>query len=161
MKNILFKLGIVACLTSLLFLGCKKDRVAITMGEFTVGDIDANGAATGTNTNYKGVCISTVSTVCVNGNGLNVSIAHNNGGNTVAVYNIPNASSGTFNITNAYDDFDPGSCKLFMLIYLGDDFYSGYTGTITKTGLKSFTFAIRMKSGNGKITRDIAGNGKY
>lgn len=158
----LSKLLLMAGMAAMVLLGCKKEiKTKITTGEFIAEDVNADGTATGGNTNYKGMCIATASYDCAGQT--NVSIAHNNGTNQVAIFNIPGASSGTFDVPDSWENFNKlvGSCSFYMMCDLGEDNYYGSSGTLVKTGPRSFTFSIRMKKAGGKSSRLLSGNGNY
>lgn len=124
-------------------------------------DNTTSGIATGTfvtlGVTYTGICVSGQASNCTTG--ILVTIAHSSGASFI-IDNMPQASSGTFTFS---DFFTGGNCNLKALNTLtGGIQYASVSGSITKTGAKSFTFSCNAKStilNSQPIT--ITGNGSY
>lgn len=126
-----------------------------------IGTLDAcrvgNGQFTYNGQTISGTCNSSSAlTPCT---GKHVGI-YNSSSGSFSISNVPTASTGTFNV-NAYNyGFN---CNLEAIAQIGG---SGGTaestsGTITKTGAKSFTFSITMKNTSSGVTSVATGSGSY
>ncbi|MGJ1389214.1 hypothetical protein ACR78F_02490 [Sphingobacterium spiritivorum] len=141
----------VAIAVVTLMIGCKKDE--------TMDTSSGNGKFTFGSSNYSGPCIATPSSFC--SGSTDVTITANNGANNTIVYNMPEASSGTFNLVDGWKN--GGDCQLYMLATAGaSKVYAATKGTLTKTGAKSYTFSITMTDTPGSTaTTTVTGSGTY
>ncbi|MFO0414083.1 MAG: hypothetical protein ACK50E_00400 [Bacteroidota bacterium] len=159
MKN-LIKLPLVALFTLLLF-SCSKDSTSPAL----IG----TGSYTFSGTTYQSFCIGVSATLC--NSGLDVTLSHqdNDPKGAVAIYNMPSASSGTFSIVDGEKELDISlnpslkSCKLFVILsdLVMSDGYVSKSGTLTKTGPKSFTFTCSAIDLTTNQTKVITGKGTY
>lgn len=103
----------------------------------------------------SGTCIGVASTSC--SGGLDVGITPTTGSSEqFSIVNMPSASSGTFNITNATQS--SGTCNLWA----GTSGYLSKSGTLTKTGAKSFTFTATLYDATEQNPdKTITGQGTY
>lgn len=147
-KNNLFQKLVIVVFTALTMFSCqKKDEAPGTAGSFIV---DA--------TTYSGTCTAVNSTSCTNGK--DVGIAPSTGTPTFLVYNMPSASTGTFNFVNGATAV--GTCNLWGGFVLSvQNVLVTRSGTLTKTGANSFTFSCIVYDIATNSNKTITGNGNY
>lgn len=136
-------------IAGLILLGCKKDdKTKITTGTFTYGT-----------DKYDGMCMATASLDC--SGQTNVAIVHNNGTNSLLVYNMPSASSGTFTIKSGWQY--ASTCELYVLGTLSTtSAYAAVSGTVTKTGARSYTVSVNVSTSPSYTnTIKVTGSGNY
>lgn len=104
-------------------------------------------------TNYTGNCYSVNATQCSSG-GKDVLLTSSLG--NFIIYNIPQASSGTYNFT----EFQSGGCNLFVISTV-DGNATSTGGTLTKTGSNSFTFSCTLQDISNGYVFTITGSGNY
>jgi hypothetical protein len=148
MKNNLLKSLLVAIIaTSTMMLGCKKDEKS-TQG---------NGKFTYNGTSYSGECIAISSVNCTGGT--TVQIVADGGNRNVQIHNIPSASSGTTNLKSWDKATD---CDITIAYLIGTVGYASTSGSVTKTGAKSFTFTATLYDfATGQSPHTISGSGSY
>ena len=109
---------------------------------------------------YSGTCISTVSGSCTTSASIDVSIIAASS-NSLQIHNMPTQSSGTYPFVQYTGS---NNCALYTLdvklVGSGLIPYSATTGSLTKTGAKSFTFTETYKDQNG-TTHSFSGSGSY
>ncbi|UAY52646.1 carboxypeptidase-like regulatory domain-containing protein [Ferruginibacter albus] len=117
------------------------------LGNFTV---DGN--------NFSGPCSSTPDVSACSG--IDVGIFTISGSSFI-IYNMPQASSGSFSFTDAYQSV--GGCDLYGLTTLstGPVQYGTKNGTVTKTGVRSFTFSCTVYDPLTDATYNAGGSGTY
>lgn len=128
----------------------------VTNGSFKIklsGTSIPTGPGTGTfavkGQTYTGNCIGTP-----NGSGgTNVTIA--NTSEALVIYNMPSAASGSFTI----NPFTGSNTNLYILTSPG--MLASVSGTLSKTGAKSFTFTGQVKDISTNQTYNISGSGSY
>ena len=118
------------------------------------------GNFTFSGTSYSGFCASTAD---VNGcsTGIDIAIAHTSG-SSFEIYDIPQSSSGNYSFTDGYA---MQTCSLFGIITIAGGSATQYvtkSGTLIKTGAKSFSFNCVVYSIlNPNTTYTITGSGTY
>ena len=149
MKRKALKSLLLVIIAGIMMLGCKKDeKTKLTTGTFTYGA-----------DKYDGMCVATASLDCSGQS--NVGIMHNNGTNTLLVYNMPSASSGTFTIKNGWQY--AYTCELYVLGTLSTtSAYAAISGTVTKTGARSYTVSVNVSTSPSYTnTIKVTGSGNY
>lgn len=103
---------------------------------------------------YAGKCTSKIRDQDCTGGSMSVSMQSDE--RTVWIYNMPQNSSGTYNIGNGLG----GNCELhFILPFFNAGKYQpegSSSGTLTKTSTSSFTFTCKLSNGE-----TITGSGNY
>jgi hypothetical protein len=110
-------------------------------------------------TTYSGICVAVPD---VNGcaNGTDASIATISGAGLV-LYNIPAAASGNYTFTDGYQNVGNG-CAFFAAMVLPNGIsLASKSGTLTKTGARSFTFNCQMYDLLTNNSYTVTGNGNY
>ncbi len=116
------------------------------------GGTEGTGQFTYNGQTINGSC-SSIAATGLGCTGIDVLII---GAQNFIIYNMPNASSGTFNVNGNGDN-----CNLWAATLFGGVSQST-SGTITKTGAKSFSFTITMKNISTGSTNLVAtGTGNY
>jgi hypothetical protein len=118
------------------------------------------GSFTVDGTTYTGICVGVPSSFCPSG--LDVAITPTVGNSTsqsFLIYNMPSASSGTFNVTDGYQS--NGTCNLWTAYSSVGTVYASKSGTITKTGPKSFTFTCTVYYLLNNVSKTVTGQGTY
>lgn len=107
---------------------------------------------------FSGLCASVPDVVgCANG--IDVAIVTTNG-TSIALYNVPQASSGSYPLTDGY--LFTNNCSFFALLtFANGTQLASKSGTLTKTGARSFTFTIVMYDLNTNNSYNVTGNGNY
>ena len=110
-------------------------------------------------TNYSGVCAAGPD---VNGctNGTDVLIATVSGAG-FSLYNIPQGSSGNYTFTDGYQNVGNGCAFFGLMILPNATELASKSGTLTKTGARSFTFTCQMYDLATNISYTITGSGNY
>ena len=114
---------------------------------------------------YGNECIGGVDNGSMN---LIVGIADTviNGQSTFGMTNVPTATSGTYNFTDGY--VSDSSSTLAGVVHIG--YFNGYnygkeyytkSGTLTKTGAKSFNFSCVVYDYYTNETYNVTGSGSY
>jgi hypothetical protein len=107
---------------------------------------------------FTGICVA-VSDVVGCPNGIDVAIATASG-TGFAFYNMPQGSSGNFTLGDGYNATN--SCDFFALFTLNTGTqYASKSGTVTKTGAKSFTFTCTVYDLNTNASFSVTGSGNY
>jgi hypothetical protein len=120
-------------------------------------NVNSSGEFTYKGTNYSGTCAS-IPSIGSGCSGLDVLITTTSGSSFI-VYNIPAASSGTYNFTDGYQNVY--SCKLYGAISVSNSVYSTKNGTITKTSANSFTFSCTVYDLLTNASYNVTGKGNY
>jgi hypothetical protein len=106
----------------------------------------------------SGICSAVTSTQCSGGGGKDVVIATTSG-DSMIIYNMSTASSGTF----PFSVFESGTCNPFIVVTANSNqifAYGNNTGSYTKTGTKSFTFSTTFTDIE-DIQHTVSGSGSY
>jgi hypothetical protein len=116
--------------------------------------------------NFAGAEFSGPTTAVTYNGGIEVNISGGNGKELV-LYNVPSAEGGTFNLYNA---FDTGVLQSNTDVYASSNINIGNTtqgsasasGTLTKTGARSFSFSATFRADlSGTTTATVVGSGTY
>ena len=102
---------------------------------------------------YSGTCIELPATQCSTGKDVVIASVTGSAGYSVIVYNMPDASSGTFQLTPFSE---ANGCELFILDNFG---LTDTSGSLTKTGPNSFSFSYT--AGEGGSSYSVTGSGNY
>jgi len=123
----------------------------IGTGQFTLNGITYNtGCFVDTDCHTEDYCENNVECVI---------LPTGNGNDNLVFYNVPKASSGTFQI----NDFDWSDvCDLSGVCYINSSNHFTQSGTLTKTGTKSFTFScVVYVVSNPSQTYTVTGSASY
>ncbi len=118
-----------------------------------------NGTFVLNGSTVTGICVGTPTGQCTAESGKNVTMSNSASGKAVILYNMPLASSGSTSL--AY--FDTAVCQPYIIVNDNGNIYSAntnLTGSIVKTGAKSFTFSTTFTDIDG-IQRSVSGSGSY
>lgn len=110
-------------------------------------------------TTYKGSCQSVSPMYCSTGIDVGIVVDRTTHSDYFTIYDMPTQSSGTYTITNA--DSNYAKCQLYIVYSRSDDNGHSQSGTLTKTGEKSFTFSVAMKDIIHGATYTMTGSGNY
>lgn len=110
--------------------------------------------------NYSGTC-SSVPDVGTGGSVDNIDVPILcKDGSSFIVYNMPRQPSGTYNFTDGYDNVG-GSVLYGLCQVAGGTQYATRQGTLTKTGINSFTFSCTVYDISTSQSFSVSGSGKY
>ena len=147
-KNNTIQSVFLVLFATLTMISCQKKDEATT----------ATSSFTESGTTYSGPCTAVNSTSCTNGK--DVGITSSTGTPAFFVYNMPSASSGTFNFTNGASSV--GTCNLWGGYVLSvSNVNVTRSGTLTKTGANSFTFSCIVYDITTNVNKTITGSGNY
>lgn len=137
-------------LNIVLFTGCSKSNSAapkvVTTGSYTFQSETYNG-----NTAWA--------TSANNSANINVQIA-GSAGNFI-IYNMPQASSGSFAFTDGYNNVNSAT-NLYAFLGISPIYATVAGGSITKTGAKAFTFSCEVYYVLNPSTKyTVTGSGTY
>jgi hypothetical protein len=142
-------------LLSLFFIQCKKADIILPGGTTTSGNFNAGG------TSYSGNCVS-IPDVGSGGPLGNIDVTIlTPGGQSFIVYNMPKTASGNFAFTDGYANVG-GSNLCGSLGFSSNDVYASKPGgTLTKSGVKSFTFSCTVYNIITNQNISVTGSGNY
>lgn len=153
-KIVLVLFGIISFM---MIHSCSKDS-----GDSSASSTSNQGQFVLKGVTHSEICMSTASTQCSSGIDVSIGALATNGG--FLIYNMPTSSSGSFN----FGEFDPAVCYLFAgTTVINGIMYISKSGTLIKTGAKSFTFTcVVYNSGilgtpNSSDLITITGSGSY
>ena len=104
--------------------------------------------------NYTGAIVQGVPT-STGGTGVDVVFASQSGA-SVVLYNVPTASSGSFNIVEY-----AGGTERWLYATDGSYYGTSLSGSMNKTGAKSISFSATVEDINTGATRSVTGNGTW
>ncbi|MCO5936710.1 hypothetical protein NAF17_14295 [Mucilaginibacter sp. RB4R14] len=155
LKRSIFIKSLLLILVVAFLGGCKKDSDGGSGGDMGSG----KGTFTIKGNPYSGMCQSVPATSGVSGN-IDVIIASQSGA-SFTIYNMPTSSSGSSNVSNFDTDNAGFTDKLYAISIVNQSasFYS-LSGSVTKTGVKSYKFSVTMmdQTTNGQTTATGSGN---
>ena len=123
------------------------------------GGSQGSGTFTVNGQSQTGLCgsVPSVTTGCT---GIDVSIVTTNGISFV-LYNMPQQASGNYTINDAYQN-GVGTCNLWATFLSGTQTgFGSASGTVTKTGPRSFTFTCTVQDVLANRTYSSSGAGTW
>jgi len=137
----------------LFFVQCKKDTDALDLlglgkGEFTIAGKKFTGLCTG----------SPSSSLSNDADDVMIST---DDGDFFTIYNLSTANKGTFNFSDFFTSSSTATSAVFALDNSSISIDNKTSGTVTKTGAKSFTFSGVVYDEVNKNQYTITGSGTY
>lgn len=131
---------------------CSPRKINISAyGKFDIG----KGQASVCGTSFGGICVAVPATIsgCT---GMDAVITGSGGTPQFILYNLPQQTSGTYQIST----FSAPGCLPFILTNgIGTSTYQSVSGTVTKTGAKSFMFTAIIEDDNTGVKCSASGGG--